>query len=150
LLAILRVTVLINLFLLGCEMFTVLHTGAAHSESLRYLLFGLDGHARLVPWFWAAVAMNTLAAWMLLQSRAVGGGTWLGVACILTFVGVWIEKGPALIVPGFIPSPIHEMVEYSPTGTEWMITVGIWAVGLLIFSAGLRVALPLISDRRGN
>jgi uncharacterized membrane protein YqaE (UPF0057 family) len=45
--------------------------------------------------------------------------TWLLViACILAFIGAWIEKGMGLIVPGFIPSTLHEIVEYSPSWVE--------------------------------
>ncbi len=30
------------------------------------------------------------------------------------FAGVWIEKGMGLIIPGFVPSTLHEVVEYVP------------------------------------
>ena len=43
---------------------------------------------------------------------------------MLAFVGLWIEKGMGLIVPGFIPSTLHEMVEYLSTTLEWQVTVG--------------------------
>ena len=34
-----------------------------------------------------------------------------------------------LIVPGFIPSTLHEIVEYSPSWVEWKVTVGFWING---------------------
>jgi molybdopterin-containing oxidoreductase family membrane subunit len=37
-------------------------------------------------------------------------------------VGIWIEKGMGLIIPGFIPSTLHEMAEYTPSLMEWKIT----------------------------
>jgi len=40
-----------------------------------------------------------------------------------------------------------EIVENTPSLSEWKITAGIWALGLLIFSAGLKVALPVLSGR---
>jgi molybdopterin-containing oxidoreductase family membrane subunit len=49
-----------------------------------------------------------------------------------------------LIVPGFIPSTLHEIVEYGPSLSEWKITAGIWALGLLVFTAALKVALPVL------
>jgi molybdopterin-containing oxidoreductase family membrane subunit len=59
---------------------------------------------------------------------------WLNAACVLTFLGIWIEKGMGLVVPGFIPTTIGEVFEYSPTSTELSVAVGIWAVGMLVFT----------------
>jgi molybdopterin-containing oxidoreductase family membrane subunit len=70
----------------------------------------------------------------------------LDLACVCCFVGIWIEKGMGLIVPGFIPSTLHEMVEYRPTLTEWKVTAGIWAFGLLIFTAGMKVAIAVFTN----
>jgi molybdopterin-containing oxidoreductase family membrane subunit len=68
------------------------------------------------------------------------------VACILVVVGIWIEKGMGLIIPGFIPSTLHEVVEYAPSLTEWKITAGIWAFGLLLLTAMLRVAVAVFTN----
>ena len=59
------------------------------------------------------------------------------------FIAVWIEKGIGLLVPGFIPSPLGEIVEYSPTWVELWVTAGIWAMGLFILTVLVRVALPI-------
>ena len=69
----------------------------------------------------------------------------MAAACLLTFVGIWIEKGMGLIVPGFIPSTLHEVVEYIPSLTEWKVTAGITAFGLLCFTLLLKIALPILS-----
>lgn len=69
---------------------------------------------------------------------------YLNVACVAAFAGVWIEKGMGLIVPGFIPSTLHELVEYAPSVTEWKIALGIWAAGAMVLTVALKVALPLI------
>ncbi|MFU8806316.1 MAG: NrfD/PsrC family molybdoenzyme membrane anchor subunit, partial [Bradymonadaceae bacterium] len=47
---ILRITVLLNLFLLGSELFTEFYTGGSHGASAQYLYFGLHGYNALVPW----------------------------------------------------------------------------------------------------
>lgn len=140
-----RVTALINLFMLGAECFTVLYSGSSHAGSLRYLLFGLHGEDGLVPWFWSSVAMNVVAAGMFLWPGLLRHRRLLAAACILTFLGIWIEKGMGLIVPGFIPSTLHEVVEYVPSLTEWKVTAGITAAGLLIFTLLLKIALPILS-----
>lgn len=45
-----------------------------------------------------------------------------------------------LIIPGFIPSTLHEIVEYPPSLAEWKITAGIWAVGLMVYTIALKIA----------
>jgi molybdopterin-containing oxidoreductase family membrane subunit len=148
LLKILRITCLVNLFMLFSELFTEFYAGGAHTASARYLFVGLHGHDALVPWIWTAVALNSIAAAMFLAPKAMTNRWLLNAACVLTFIGVWIEKGMGLIVPGFIPSTLHEIVEYTPATGEWMITVGIWAFGLMVYTVGIKVAVPILTGRR--
>jgi molybdopterin-containing oxidoreductase family membrane subunit len=143
--SLLRVTTLLNLFLLCTEVFTEFYTGGTHVHSARYLYFGLQGHHALVPWIWTALALNATAAVILLSPASRRSRVLLNVACVLTFVGVWIEKGMGLIIPGFIPSTLHEVVEYIPSGAEWKITAGIWAFGLMVYTVALKVAVPVLT-----
>ncbi|UCG06370.1 MAG: polysulfide reductase, partial [Desulfobacterales bacterium] len=62
-------------------------------------------------------------------------------ACILLFVGIWIEKGMGLIVPGLVPSPMGEVVSYAPTWVEIGITLGVLALGMFIVTVLIRPAL---------
>lgn len=141
LVSIIRVTAPINLFMLGAEVFSEFYAGGAHVASARYLFLGLHGHSELVPWIWTAISFNVFAAVVLL-TPALSARPWLlNLALMLTFVGVWIEKGMGLIVPGFIPSTLHEIVPYTPSLTEWKVMAGVWAAGLMVFTVGLRVAL---------
>ena len=66
------------------------------------------------------------------------------VACAAAFVGIWIEKGMGLIIPGFVPSTLHQMVEYQPSLVEWQITAGIWAFGLMVYTVALKIAIPIL------
>jgi Ni/Fe-hydrogenase subunit HybB-like protein len=143
---IVRVTALINLLMVVSELFTEFYTGGSHISSARYLFFGLHGHYGLVPWIWTAISFNVIAALLFLHPRIVTRPALITLACVLAFTGVWIEKGMGLIVPGFIPSTLHEIVEYSPSLTEWKVTAGIWAFGLLMFTAMLKAALPIIAE----
>ncbi|RMG93205.1 MAG: hypothetical protein D6708_05620, partial [Candidatus Dadabacteria bacterium] len=65
------------------------------------------------------------------------------LGCVLMFIGVWIEKGPGLILPGFVPTPLGEMWSYAPTLPEVLISLGIWAIGLMIYTLLLKVAIPI-------
>ena len=145
LVAIMRITILINLLMLGSEVFTEFYTGGAHTASAKYLFFGLHGHNALVPWTWTAVLLNVLAAIFLLCPKISEHQWMLATACILAFIGIWIEKGMGLIIPGFIPSTLHEIVEYLPTAVEWKITAGIWAFGLMVYTLLLKLALPIFT-----
>ncbi len=147
LLNIIRVTCLLNIFLLLCELFTEFYSGGSHTASARYLFFGLHGHNSLVPWIWSAVLLNVAAAVMFLLPQATRNRSFLTAACLMTFAGIWIEKGMGLIVPGFIPSTLHEVVEYLPSVTEWKITVGIWAFGLMVYTLILKIAVSVLADR---
>ncbi|MBA2661013.1 MAG: polysulfide reductase NrfD [Bradymonadaceae bacterium] len=144
---ILRVTVLLNLFLLGSELFTLFYTGGHHAASAQYLYFGLHGYNALVPWVWTAIVFNVVGATMFLHPRSRDRWAWLNVACVLVFVGVWIEKGMGLIIPGFIPSTLHEMVEYVPSLAEWKVSVGIWAFGLMVYTVALKIAIPVLTGQ---
>lgn len=141
---IVQVAMIINMFLLACEVFTEFYTGSAHGASARYLYFGLHGRYALVPWIWTAIGMNLLATtlWMLPASRSL---RWLNTACVLSIVAIWIEKGMGLIVPAFVPTPLGEIVEYVPTAREVVVTLGIWAFGLLLYTIFVRVSVPVLA-----
>ena len=147
LVSILRVTVVANLFMLGSELFTEFYTGGGHTASARYLFLGLDGHNALVPWIWTSVSLNVISCALLCWPSTLKHRGLLLAACVMTFIGVWIEKGMGLIVPGFIPSALHEIVEYTPSLVEWKVSAGIWALGLLIYTAAIKVALPVLSGK---
>ncbi|MBW2528653.1 MAG: polysulfide reductase NrfD [Deltaproteobacteria bacterium] len=142
---ILRVTMVVNLFMLASEVFTEFYTGGGHTASARYLFFGLHGHSGLVPWIWTAIALNVLSCAIIFHPRTRQSRALLVSACLLTFVGIWIEKGMGLIVPGFIPSALHEIVEYSPSLVEWKVTAGIWALGLMIYTVAIKIAVPTLT-----
>jgi Ni/Fe-hydrogenase subunit HybB-like protein len=141
--AIVQVSMIINVFLLANEIFTEFYNSNKHDVSWRYLVLGLDGHHALVPWFWTAVTLNVTAMVLLMLplSRSL---KWLNLACVMCIFGIWIEKGMGLVIPGFVPTPLGQMVEYVPTWNETLICVGIWAFGLLCFTVLLRMAVPIL------
>jgi molybdopterin-containing oxidoreductase family membrane subunit len=141
--AIVQVSMIINVFLLANEVFSGFYNSNSHDVSWRYLILGLNGHHALVPWFWTAMALN-ITAMVLLMLPLSRNLKWLNLACIMCIFGIWIEKGMGLVVPGFIPSPLGEMVEYLPTVNETLVCVGIWAFGLLCFTIFLRMAVPIL------
>jgi CRP-like cAMP-binding protein len=140
---IVQVSMIINMFLLANELFSGFYNSSTKDISWRYLVLGLKGYHALVPWFWTAVALNltAMALLMLPLSRKL---KWLNVACVLCIFGIWIEKGMGLVIPGFVPTPLGEMVEYVPSWNETLICLGIWAFGLLCFTLFLRMSVPIL------
>jgi Ni/Fe-hydrogenase subunit HybB-like protein len=147
---IVRVTTLINLLMVGSEVFTAFYTGGTHEGAARYLFFGDHGNSALVPWIWSAIGLNVVAAALFLSPRTARHGGRLAVACCFAFVGCWIEKGMGLIIPGFVPSTLHELVEYLPSLVEWKVSAGIAALGLLIFTVAIKAALPILEREKSG
>jgi len=143
---IVQVSMLINVFLLANEVFKEFYSGNLHVASAKYLFIGLHGHYALVPWIWTAIALNLIAMTLLVLplSRSL---KWLNVACVLCIIGIWIEKGMGLVLPGFTPTPLGAIVEYTPSLNETLICLGIWAMGLLLYTIFLRMAVPILQGR---
>ncbi len=142
---IVTIAMTINVFLLISEMFTEFYTGDAHSYSTHYLYFGIGDHRALVPWIWTAITLNTVAL-ILLYLPHKNRGIWiLNLASVLLIVGIWIEKGMGLIIPAFIPTPLGEIVEYTPTLNEILVCAGIWSFGLLLYTIMVRITVPVLS-----
>ncbi len=144
--SIVQVSMLINVFLLVCEVFTEFYSGGMHVASSKYLFLGLHGYHALVPWIWTAITFN-LTAMVLLVLPLSRSLKWLNVTCVLCITGIWIEKGMGLVIPGFIPTPLGEMAEYMPSLNETMVCFGIWAFGLLSYTIFLRMAVPILQGQ---
>jgi len=140
---IIAVTMLINLFFFFSEIFTELYSFKHHASSMRYMLFGLHGHTKLVPYIWMAIAFDVFAAVVFMTKRLHENKNVLRAACAAAVVGVWVEKGMGLVIPGFVPSPLGEIVDYTPSFTEFCVSAAIWASGALIYTLLLKAAVPI-------
>ena len=132
------------LFLTLSEIVVEFYARTEHANSLYYLMFGLHGLTQLVPWFWGSLICMLIAFAMFLTPSIRRNYRLLPIACVLAFAGIWIEKGMGLIVPGFIPTPIGEVLEYFPTFVEVMMTLGIWGMGFLILTVLLKGAIGIL------
>ena len=135
----------LNLFLLGAEVFKEYYSDTAHLAPMQYLYQGLHGHSDLVSYIWAATLFNMTAFLLFLIPQTRENHITLNIGCVLIFVGVYIEKGMGLVIPGFVPDVLGDFYEYSPTGTEVLVTIGIWGTGLLIYTMLLRIAIPIMN-----
>jgi molybdopterin-containing oxidoreductase family membrane subunit len=48
-----------------------------------------------------------------------------------------------LIIPGFIPAPLGEVWEYSPSSIEILVAMGIWSIGALVLTFLLKIIIPI-------
>ena len=137
------VSAIINLIMLFSEVFKEFYLPTHHSLPAMYLYFGLDGHNALVPWIWTAITMNVLGTLTMAFNPGKNNPKFLVPACIFLFLGIWIEKGIGLIVPGLVPSPMGEVVDYAPSWVEICVTLGILALGIFVVTILLKPALKI-------
>jgi molybdopterin-containing oxidoreductase family membrane subunit len=137
----------VNLFLLGAEVFKEFYSGSIHSYPIQYLYFGLHGKTALVPWIWFATILNITAFFLFLFPRTRENFTTLNMGCLFIIVGVYIEKGMGLVVPGFVPDTLGEIYEYTPSTPEILVTMGIWAAGALLYTFLLKFAIPVYTGK---
>jgi molybdopterin-containing oxidoreductase family membrane subunit len=137
------ISAIINLIMLFSEVFKEFYLPTHHSLPAIYLYFGLDGHNALVPWIWTAIAMNVLGTLTMAFNPGKNNPKFLVPACIFLFLGIWIEKGIGLIVPGLVPSPMGEVVDYAPSWVEVCVTLGILALGIFVVTMLLKPALKI-------
>jgi molybdopterin-containing oxidoreductase family membrane subunit len=49
-----------------------------------------------------------------------------------------------LIIPGLTPDTLGEIYEYYPTFNELRVAAGVFAIGFLVFTLMLKVAVPIL------
>jgi molybdopterin-containing oxidoreductase family membrane subunit len=140
-----------NVFFFLLEVFTATYSGIpGHSHPLKYLFFGLDGHTALVPWMWTATVLAFLGLGLLIFPATRRNEGILPIALVSVFVAAWIDKGMGLVIGGFIPNMFERVTEYTPTAIELAITVGVYAVGLLVLTVLYKVAIGVKEDTAGE
>lgn len=134
----------LNLFLHGAEAFKEYYSDSEHLLYTRYWFQGLGEHRTLVPYAWTAVSLNLTAFALFIWPAARRNWVLLNVGCLCTYAGCYIEKGMGLIIPGLTPDTLGEIYEYSPTLTELRVAAGVFAIGFLVFTLLLKVAVPVV------
>jgi Ni/Fe-hydrogenase subunit HybB-like protein len=133
----------LNLFLHGAEVFKEYYSNTEHLLFTRYWWEGIGEHRTLVPYAWTALGLNLLAFSLFIWPAARRNPVLLNIGCVATYAGCYIEKGMGLIIPGLTPDTLGEIYEYTPTLTELRVAAGVFAVGFLVFTFLLKVAVPI-------
>jgi [DsrC]-trisulfide reductase subunit P len=136
--------IILNVFFLFCEAFVVFYSQIPeHMDHFKYLFFGLHGHGVYVPWMWSSLGLMFLGIILLINPITRRNEGVLAVACVAIFVGTWIDKGLGMIAGGFVPSPLHHVNEYVPSGPELLISLGVWCIGFLVLTALFKMAISV-------
>jgi molybdopterin-containing oxidoreductase family membrane subunit len=130
----------VNVFFVGVELFTGLYSDMPHHlHAFEYLFLGLEGHAALVPWMWVGAGLSVVTVVLLLIPSIRRQEKLLAPLCAAVILAIWIEKGLAMVVTGFIPAPLGQITEYTPTAPEIAISVGVYALGFFVLTVLYRV-----------
>jgi molybdopterin-containing oxidoreductase family membrane subunit len=133
----------LNLFLHGAEAFKEYYSDTEHLLFTRYWYEGIGVHRTLVPFAWSAVTLNVVAFALFIVPWTRRHWVTLNIGCLATYAGCYIEKGMGLIIPGLTPDVLGEIYEYYPSLTELRVAAGVFALGFLIFTLMLKVAVPI-------
>ena len=133
-----------NVFFLGLEFFTAFYSNIpGHTHAFHYLYAGLDGHNELVPLMWTSSILAVISLVMLIFPSVRKNEGTLAFACVMLFISLWIDKGFGLVIGGFVPNMFEEVHPYWPTMPETWITIGVWAIGLLILTFLYKIAVSV-------
>ncbi len=135
---------IINVFFVAMELFTVFYSGIPeHTAHFTYLFVGLEGQAPLAPWMWTSATLAIVSLVLLLVPASRKNEKLLALTSVMVFLSLWIDKGLGLIVGGFVPSPLGTVARYGPTLPEIGITVAIWAIGSLMITVFYKITLSV-------
>ena len=135
--------IFINLFFLGCEVFKEYYSNTHHLSHMEYLFFGYHGSPGLGMFAWTSVIANVVALVLFLVPATRTNFFTLNIGCVLLYIGVYIEKGIGLVIPGLTPDTLGEIYEYVPTKHEVQVAAGIFGMGFLAFTLMIKVAIPV-------
>ena len=70
----------------------------------------------------------------------------LNIGAILIYASVYVEKGIALIIPGFTPDVLGQIFVYTPSLTEIRTAAMIFSLGFLLFTFLVKIAIAIVFE----
>jgi len=133
----------INLFLLGAELYKDFYFDAHHAIHAQIQWFGIHGRTDLAVYTWLSLAANVSAFVIFVVPVLRHNLVLLTIGCLLAIFGIFIEKGMGLLLTGMTPDVLGEIYAYRPSFIEVGVGIGIWAIGALLFTLLVKVALAV-------
>lgn len=140
----------VNIFLVLMEIFTALYSDIPeHVLHFKYMFFGLDGATNMVPWMWTSAVLGIGSLILLIIPKTRYNEKILAFSLVMVVLSLWIDKGLAMVVTGFIPNPLGQVIAYWPTIAEVLISVGVYALGALLLTVLYRIAISIRGQLKG-
>jgi molybdopterin-containing oxidoreductase family membrane subunit len=136
----------INLFFFFAEVFKEVYSNTEHLVHLEYLFKGVGENQDLVMYGWGSLIISFIAFLLFLIPATRKNPITLNIGAILIWFGVYIEKGIALLIPGFTPDSLGQIYIYRPSLIELKVSTGIFAVGFLFFTFLTKIAIAVIFE----
>ena len=136
----------IYIFFSLAELFKEFYSGTEHLLYWEYLFFGIGDNHEIVIYSWSSIIMGVLAFFLFLIPKTRKNFYTLNIGAVLIYFSVYIEKGIALIIPGFTPDTLGQIYVYTPSMTEIRTSVMIFSIGSLFFTILVKVAIAIIFE----
>ena len=100
------------------------------------------GYLPIMTWAWIALGVAAVILGLIPSVR----NSWSGrlLIAVLTIIAVINEKTMTVLIPGYIPDPLGRYVPYYPTPIEYAITLGMHAIGILVYLVLAKAAIDAI------
>ncbi len=136
----------IYLYFTVAELFKEFYSGTEHILYWKYLLFGIGEDKQIVLFSWGSIIMGFIAFVLFLIPKTRKNFVTLNIGAVLIYASVYVEKGIALIIPGFTPDVLGQIYVYTPSWTEIRTAVMIFSLGSLLFTLLAKIAIAIIFD----
>ena len=136
----------IYLFFTVAELFKEFYSGTENILYWKYLLFGIGKNHEIVPYSWSSIIMGSIAFILFLIPATRKNFLTLNIGAVLIYGSVYIEKGIALIVPGFTPDTLGQMYIYTPSMVEIRTAIMIFSAGFLLFTFLSKIAIAIVFE----
>ncbi|HBY53570.1 MAG TPA: polysulfide reductase [Marinilabiliales bacterium] len=136
----------IYLFFTIAELFKEFYSGTEHLLYWKYLLFGIGDNNEIVVYSWLSIIMGCIAFILFLIPKTRKNFVTLNIGAVLIYASVYVEKGIALIIPGFTPDVLGQIYVYTPSMTEIRTAAMIFSIGFLLFTFLVKVAIAIVFE----
>ncbi|MBI5706322.1 MAG: polysulfide reductase NrfD [Armatimonadetes bacterium] len=141
----------LNLFLFGAEVFKEYYSNTHHLVHYQYLFTGLHGESSpIAPYAWMSLLFAISSFVLFIVPKTRMNPITMNVGCVLIYLSVYIEKGIALIIPGYTPDPLGQIYHYVPSASEVRVAIGVFGIGFLIFTLMVKVAVEILFSKKGQ
>lgn len=138
-----------NLFLFGAEIFKEYYSNTHHLVHYQYLFFGIgDQPSPIAVYAWISLIFSILAFFIFVIPATRKNLILMNTGALLIYSSVYIEKGIALIIPGYTPDSLGQIYAYSPSFTELRVSCAIFGFGFLFFTILVRIAIFLLFGKK--